>query len=179
MTEDNDAIVKGLDSPAFFMRWPLASSPEAEPAPGQPVGECSHLIMTMRFALCVAEAGPWPTRPWAPAVGSRQLPVFGVPGHPVVGSQLTVKALASGGHRTRGALPRTAARPMISYAQNLEDVVLDRALRASAGFYVDVGAASPSTASVTRHFYELGWSGIASSRYPNMFLSCGSSGPGM
>ena len=54
----------------------------------------------------------------------------------------------------------TAARPMISYAQNLEDVVLDRALRASAGFYVDVGAASPSTASVTRHFYELGWSGI-------------------
>jgi len=49
---------------------------------------------------------------------------------------------------------------MISYAQNLEDVVLDRALHAPSGFYVDVGAASPSTASVTRHFYELGWSGI-------------------
>ena len=54
----------------------------------------------------------------------------------------------------------TDARPMISYAQNLEDVVLDRALHAPSGFYVDVGAASPSTASVTRHFYELGWSGI-------------------
>ena len=52
------------------------------------------------------------------------------------------------------------ARPMISYAQNHEDVVLDRALRAQTGFYVDVGAASPSTASVTRHFYDLGWSGI-------------------
>lgn len=49
---------------------------------------------------------------------------------------------------------------MISYAQNCEDVVLDRALHASSGFYVDVGAASPSVASVTRHFYELGWSGI-------------------
>ena len=49
---------------------------------------------------------------------------------------------------------------MISYAQNREDVVLDRALRAPTGFYVDVGAASPSIASVTRHFYELGWSGI-------------------
>lgn len=54
----------------------------------------------------------------------------------------------------------TDARPMISYAQNFEDVVLDRALRARTGFYVDVGAASPSTASVTRHFYDLGWSGI-------------------
>jgi FkbM family methyltransferase len=49
---------------------------------------------------------------------------------------------------------------MISYAQNREDVVLDRALHAPSGFYVDVGAASPSVASVTRHFYELGWSGI-------------------
>ncbi len=50
---------------------------------------------------------------------------------------------------------------MISYAQNAEDVVLDRCFRGqSTGFYVDVGAASPTIASVTRHFYELGWSGI-------------------
>jgi FkbM family methyltransferase len=54
----------------------------------------------------------------------------------------------------------TDPQPMISYAQNHEDVVLDRALHAPAGFYIDVGAASPSTASVTRHFYDLGWSGI-------------------
>lgn len=49
---------------------------------------------------------------------------------------------------------------MISYAQNAEDVVLARALPAATGFYVDVGAADPNIASVTRHFYDLGWSGI-------------------
>lgn len=51
--------------------------------------------------------------------------------------------------------------PMISYAQNAEDVILARALRGTErGFYVDVGAASPNEATVTRHFYEAGWSGI-------------------
>jgi heptosyltransferase II len=54
----------------------------------------------------------------------------------------------------------TDAPPMISYSQNLEDVVLQRALPTPVGFYVDVGAASPSIASVTRHFYDHGWSGI-------------------
>ena len=49
---------------------------------------------------------------------------------------------------------------MISYAQNCEDVVLSRALGSGPGFYVDVGAADPDVASVTRHFYELGWRGI-------------------
>ncbi len=49
---------------------------------------------------------------------------------------------------------------MISYAQNAEDVVLDRVLPIDAGFYVDVGAASPDASSVTRHFYGKGWRGI-------------------
>ena len=50
---------------------------------------------------------------------------------------------------------------MISYAQNGEDVVLDRAFKGrTEGFYVDVGANDPTTDSVTRHFYELGWHGI-------------------
>jgi FkbM family methyltransferase len=49
---------------------------------------------------------------------------------------------------------------MISYAQNAEDVVLARALGPGPGFYVDVGAAGPDIASVTRHFYEAGWHGI-------------------
>ena len=50
---------------------------------------------------------------------------------------------------------------MISYAQNFEDVMLARALGdRAAGFYVDIGACHPDTGSVTRHFYELGWSGI-------------------
>ena len=49
----------------------------------------------------------------------------------------------------------------ISYAQNFEDVMLRRALRhVENGFYIDVGAWSPDTDSVTRAFYERGWSGI-------------------
>lgn len=49
---------------------------------------------------------------------------------------------------------------MISYAQNHEDVVLARAFDKPAGFYVDVGAASPVIHSVTNHFYQRGWRGI-------------------
>ena len=51
--------------------------------------------------------------------------------------------------------------PFISYAQNYEDVILWRALRdVENGFYVDVGAADPTELSVTRAFYDRGWSGI-------------------
>ena len=51
--------------------------------------------------------------------------------------------------------------PMISYAQAAEDVVLRRALHdVSQGFYVDLGAGSPDNSSVTRYFYDHGWSGI-------------------
>ena len=51
--------------------------------------------------------------------------------------------------------------PFISFAQNLEDVVLHRALsEITHGFYVDVGANSPDEQSVTRAFYERGWRGI-------------------
>jgi FkbM family methyltransferase len=50
---------------------------------------------------------------------------------------------------------------MISYAQNGEDVVLNRVFGGRHdGFYVDVGAAHPITDSVTKHFYDLGWSGV-------------------
>jgi FkbM family methyltransferase len=50
---------------------------------------------------------------------------------------------------------------MISYAQNFEDVLLARAFAGRGrGFYVDVGAWLPATDSVTKHFYDLGWSGI-------------------
>ncbi|MGD9971204.1 MAG: FkbM family methyltransferase [Sulfuricurvum sp.] len=49
----------------------------------------------------------------------------------------------------------------ISYAQNFEDVILWRALgHIQTGFYVDVGAYSPDIDSVTKAFYERGWSGI-------------------
>ena len=50
---------------------------------------------------------------------------------------------------------------MISYAQNSEDILLYRCFRdVAAGFYVDVGAFHPEIASVSKLFYDRGWSGI-------------------
>jgi FkbM family methyltransferase len=50
---------------------------------------------------------------------------------------------------------------LISYAQNFEDVMLARVFAGrSTGFYVDVGAADPVNLSVTKWFYDLGWSGL-------------------
>ena len=50
---------------------------------------------------------------------------------------------------------------MLSYAQNAEDVVLARVLDGRPpGFYVDVGADDPELNSVTKHFYDRGWSGV-------------------
>src|SRR4051794_11223742 len=51
--------------------------------------------------------------------------------------------------------------PMLSYAQNAEDVVLRRVFAdVDHGFYVDVGASAPVDDNVTLHFYEQGWSGV-------------------
>ncbi len=50
---------------------------------------------------------------------------------------------------------------LISYAQNKEDLYLHVLLHdVSKGFYVDVGANYPTTDSVTKFFYDRGWSGI-------------------
>ncbi len=49
----------------------------------------------------------------------------------------------------------------VSYAQNYEDVMLWRALKdVKEGFYIDVGANHPTIDSVTKAFYDRGWSGI-------------------
>ena len=49
----------------------------------------------------------------------------------------------------------------VSYAQNYEDVMLNRAMNGvERGFYIDVGAHDPIGGSVTRAFYERGWRGI-------------------
>lgn len=49
----------------------------------------------------------------------------------------------------------------LSYAQNYEDVLLWRALQhVPNGFYIDVGANDPELHSVTKAFYDQGWSGI-------------------
>lgn len=53
------------------------------------------------------------------------------------------------------------AEEFVSYAQNLEDALLWRALgRFGPGFYIDVGAGEPDADSVTRAFYDRGWRGI-------------------
>ena len=50
---------------------------------------------------------------------------------------------------------------MRSYAQQAEDVRLARVFRDQTdGFYIDVGAAHPVHDSVTKHFYDAGWTGI-------------------
>lgn len=49
----------------------------------------------------------------------------------------------------------------MSYAQNREDVILAGFFEnVEKGFYVDVGANDPEIDSVTKYFYERGWSGI-------------------
>ncbi len=58
----------------------------------------------------------------------------------------------------------------ISYAQNFEDVMLWRALKhIDRGFYIDVGANDPDKESVTKAFYERGWSGINVEPIPQWF----------
>lgn len=50
---------------------------------------------------------------------------------------------------------------MISYAQNFEDVILARIFAGQEiGFYVDIGVWDATQDSVTKNFYDSGWSGI-------------------
>ena len=49
----------------------------------------------------------------------------------------------------------------VSYAQNFEDVILNRIFKdEESGFYIDVGAHHPIYDSVTKAFYNRGWRGI-------------------
>ena len=58
-------------------------------------------------------------------------------------------------------MPDPVEHLTISWAEQWEDVRLWRVLRdRPPGFYVDVGAMDPSEDSVTRAFYERGWSGL-------------------
>lgn len=57
----------------------------------------------------------------------------------------------------------------VSSAQNGEDVVLWRALgHIVAGTYLDIGANDPETFSVTRAFYDRGWSGLCVEPQPEL-----------
>jgi FkbM family methyltransferase len=52
-------------------------------------------------------------------------------------------------------------RPLVSYAQNREDLILEGYFpEVTDGFYVDVGANHPLKHSVTKLFYQKGWHGI-------------------
>lgn len=54
-----------------------------------------------------------------------------------------------------------ASHTFTSYAQNLEDILLWRALgHVPGGCYIDVGSHDPRCGSVSRGFYERGWRGI-------------------
>ncbi|WP_018263085.1 FkbM family methyltransferase [Methylobacterium sp. WSM2598] len=66
----------------------------------------------------------------------------------------------------------------ISYAQRLEDILLLRALRdVERGFYVDLGAHDPVIDSVTKLFYEAGWSGINVEPSPHWFAKLAADRP--
>jgi FkbM family methyltransferase len=62
--------------------------------------------------------------------------------------------------------------PVTSFAQNQEDVLIDRAFRGrSSGFYIDIGAGDPNAESVTRWFYGRGWRGVNVEPNPTIFAS--------
>ncbi len=50
--------------------------------------------------------------------------------------------------------------PRISYAQNREDILLDRIFGEHVGRYMDVGSCHPVLHSNTQFFYERGWRGV-------------------
>ena len=55
----------------------------------------------------------------------------------------------------------SSTTPLVSYADNREDVVLWRALsHVSAGAYIDVSAHDDTKGSISRAFYDRGWSGV-------------------
>jgi FkbM family methyltransferase len=60
--------------------------------------------------------------------------------------------------------------PMVSYAQNFEDVTLRRAFPdIGIGFWIDIGAYHPTRCSVTKWFYDKGWRGVNIEPVPGLF----------
>lgn len=68
--------------------------------------------------------------------------------------------------------------PMISYAQNAEDVLLRRIFGdQGGGFYVDVGAYDPVSCSITKHFYDRGWRGVNVEPAPSSYARVAAARP--
>jgi FkbM family methyltransferase len=67
----------------------------------------------------------------------------------------------------------------LSYAQNFEDLILERAFRERRdGVYVDVGASDPVRYSVTLKFYLRGWRGVNIEPSPVLFAALTQARPG-
>ena len=86
--------------------------------------------------------------------------------HADTGTTLAVVSPRCLFHVTADFLSSWAHIPMgshvfTSYAQNLEDILLWRALgHVPGGYYIDVGSHDPRCGSVSRGFYERGWRGV-------------------
>ncbi len=53
-----------------------------------------------------------------------------------------------------------SAVPKVSYAQNMEDILLDRLFRGKKGTFIDVGANHPTHNNNTYYYYLRGWRGV-------------------
>jgi FkbM family methyltransferase len=58
------------------------------------------------------------------------------------------------------SLPRWSEIPKVSYAQNMEDILLDRLFRDQRGTFIDVGANHPTHNNNTYYYYLRGWRGV-------------------
>lgn len=69
------------------------------------------------------------------------------------------------------SIPQARDEKLLSfYSQNFEDVLLDRCFgQQTTGVYIDVGAQDETIDSVTKHFYEDGWSGVNVEPNPHYF----------
>lgn len=67
---------------------------------------------------------------------------------------------------------------MISYAQNFEDVLLERVFKGQgAGFWIDIGVWDDTLDSVTKHFYDKGWSGVNVEPLPDNYQQIAAARP--
>ena len=78
--------------------------------------------------------------------------------------------MLNGDVETRWATYEDIEHKTVSYAQNAEDILLNRVFgKGYRGFYVDIGANDPVFHSVTKLLYDGGWKGINVEPTPSLF----------
>jgi FkbM family methyltransferase len=70
------------------------------------------------------------------------------------------------------ATANTPEKARISYAQNAEDILLDRLFGDQVGAFLDVGANHPIIGNNTYFFYERGWRGVNIEPIPDLHRLC-------